>query len=243
MNATRFFFWPNLGTGEIVASSRFDDDAETTILILAGGSSRRMGTDKLLLPVPPRGIALVRHVAERLMPLAVRVTVVANDPGVCAAVRDPGRGEDHRRQEGIPACIVIGCLPDDTPGIGPLGGLATGLRRIDGWALTAAGDMPFISAACCGFLIENSDFDCDAVVPVLNGQTQPLHAVYSRRCLPAVEEALTAGKRRMDSFWNDVRVRLIQADQMRVFDPDLLTFANINTQSEWREALALLSQG
>lgn len=226
-----------------MAASRSGDGAETTLLILAGGSSRRMGTDKLLLPVPPRGIALVRHVAERLIPLAERVTVVANDPGVCAAVQDPEGEEDRRKQEGMPACTVVSCLPDDTPGSGPLGGLATGLRRIDGWALTVAGDMPFISAACCRFQIENSVFDCDAVVPILNGQTQPLHAVYSRRCLPAVEEALAAGKRRMDSFWNDVRVRLIQAEQMRAFDPDLLTFANINTPSEWREALALLSQG
>lgn len=226
-----------------MVSSTTGEGVEASLLILAGGSSRRMGTDKLLLPVPPKGIPLVRHVAERLLPLAAKVTVVANDPGVCAVFQDLGREEVQREREWMPACTLVNCLPDDTPGNGPLGGLATGLRRIEGWALTVAGDMPLISAACCRYLIDCSDSSCDAVVPVLDGQVQPLHAVYSRRCLPSVERALAAGMRRMDSFWNEVRVRQVQAEELRPFDWDLLTFANVNRPSEWKEALALLSQG
>lgn len=226
-----------------MVSSTTGEVVEAALLILAGGSSRRMGTDKLLLPVPPKGIPLVRHVAERLLPLTAKVTVVANDAGVCAVLQDLGREEVQREREGMPAGTLVNCLPDDTPGNGPLGGLATGLRRTEGWALTVAGDMPLISAACCRYLIDSSDSSCDAVVPVLDGQAQPLHAVYSRRCLPSVERALAAGMRRMDSFWNEVRVRQVQAEELRPFDPDLLTFANVNRPSEWKEALALLSQG
>ena len=226
-----------------MSDSTSAERAEVTLLILAGGRSRRMGTDKLLLPVPPRGIPLVRHVAERLFPLAAGVTVVANDPSVQAAFQDFGQEEVHQGQEAVSACTVVNCVPDDTPGNGPLGGLATGLRRIDGWALTVAGDMPFIAAACCDYLIDCADNGCDVVVPVLDGQAQPLHAVYSRRCLASVENALAAGMRRMDSFWNEVRVRSVPADRLRAFDRDLLTFANTNTQSEWKKALALLSQG
>ena len=213
------------------------------MLIMAGGSSRRMGADKLLLPVPPNGVPLVRHVAERLLPLTSRVTVIANDPGVCTAIQGLALEEAKHGGDGTGAATVVTCLQDDTPGDGPLGGLATGLRRTDGWALTVAGDMPFISAACCRHLIDRSSYSCDAVVPVLDGQSQPLHAVYSRRCLPSIEKALEAGMRRMDSFWDEVRVRLIAADQLRAFDPDLHTFTNVNTPSEWKEALALLSQG
>ncbi|MCY3899422.1 MAG: molybdenum cofactor guanylyltransferase [Caldilineaceae bacterium] len=212
------------------------------MLILAGGSSRRMGRDKLLLPVPPNGIPLVRHVAERLVPLAAKMTVVANDSSICAAVHDLGGGASQWGVDGMGAQAVVSCLADDVPGDGPLGGLATGLREVEDWALTVAGDMPFISAACCRFLIESSDFDCDAVVPVLDGQAQPLHAVYSRRCLPSVERALAAGRRRMDSFWKEVRVRTVEAEQLRAIDPDLLTFTNVNTPLEWEKALVLLSQ-
>lgn len=225
-----------------MAASTSSDGARVTLLILAGGSSRRMGTDKLLLPVPPNGIPLVRHVAERLLPLAAKVTVVANDPGICAAVRGPG-GEDYNRDRGAMFPLkVVSCLADEVPGVGPLGGLATGLREVEVWALTVAGDMPFISAACCRYLVERTDVDCDAVVPVLDGQVQPLHAVYSRRCLPSVEKALAASKRRMDSFWEEVRVRTVEAEELRAIDPGLLTFTNVNTPSEWEKALVLLSQ-
>ncbi|MDE0200587.1 MAG: molybdenum cofactor guanylyltransferase [Caldilineaceae bacterium] len=229
------------GRGVVASSSVYREN--TTLLIIAGGSSRRMGTDKLLLPVPPKEIPLVRHVAERLLPLVGNVIVIANDPGVSDAVKGLAQAAVQHGQDGMHSRTVVRCLQDDTPGDGPLGGLATGLRRIDGWALTVAGDMPFISAACCRFLIDNTGVGCDAVVPVLDGQSQPLHAVYSRRCLPSVEKAMAAGERRMDSFWHEVRVRLIAADQLRAFDPDLHTFTNVNTPSEWKEARALLSQG
>ena len=124
---------------------------------MAGGSSRRMGADKLLLPVPPKGVPLVRHVAERLLPLTARVTVIANDPGICAVIQGLALDEAQHGWDGMCAATVVSCVQDDTPGEGPLGGLATGLRRTEGWALTVAGDMPFISAACCRHLIDSSD--------------------------------------------------------------------------------------
>ncbi len=226
-----------------MAASTAGDGAKVTLLILAGGSSRRMGTDKLLLPVPPVGVPLVRHVAERLLPLAAKVVVVANDPGIFAAVRGLGREQSHRDGEGMCIQTAVNCLADDEPGKGPLGGLATGLRDAEDWALTVAGDMPLISAACCRHLIDLSGFECDAVVPVFDGQAQPLHAVYSRRCLPSVERALAGGMRRMDSFWKEVRVRTVEAEALRAIDPGLHTFTNINTPTEWEKARALLSQG
>ena len=213
---------------------------KVTLLIIAGGSSRRMGADKLLLPVPPHGIPLVRHAAERLLSLTPKAIIVANNINVCEALQDSGPND--KRCGDVPAGVPteLHCLPDDAPGDGPLGGLATGLRRTDGWALTVAGDMPFILAAACQYLIDLSDSGCDAVVPVLDGQAQPLHALYHRRCLPAVECALGCGLRRMDSFWPNVRVRWIAAGALRPFDPELHTFTNVNTPAEWKKALSLL---
>ena len=216
---------------------------KATLLIIAGGESRRMGKDKLLLPAPPREIPLVRHVVERLLPLAESVLVIANDARVCAALRQPGESGSDRPTQRAVARVQVDCLPDDEPGRGPLGGLATGLRRVEGWALAVAGDMPFVSPAVCKHLIGLADIDCDVIVPTADRQAQPLHALYHRRCLPAVERSLEAGLRRMDSFWRDARVRQIAADTLRPLDPELRTFVNVNTPAEWEEAVALLSQG
>ena len=214
-----------------------------TLLVIAGGSSRRMGADKLLLPVPPLGIPLVRHATERLMDLAARTIVVANSVKVCEALRYSSQKCRQWGEDPAGVNTELLCLPDDSPGDGPLGGLATGLRRTEGWGLTVAGDMPFLSAAACQYLIDMSDSGCDAIVPILNGQAQPLHAIYHSRCLAAVENCLAGGLRRMDSFWPYVRVRWIAGGALRAFDPELRTFTNVNTPAELKRARTLLSQG
>ena len=202
-----------------------------------------MGRCKALLPVPPEDIPLVRHITERLLPLAASIIVVANDARVCAAVRSIGHLGANGRAGRPSARVPLYCIPDDKPGLGPLGGLVTGLHRTEGWALTVAGDMPFVSATACRHLIELADEMYDAIVPVVDGRAQPLHGLYHRRCLRAVEKALAEGLRRMDGFWPSVRVREIPADALRPLDPGLRTFVNVNTPEEWKQALALLSQG
>ncbi len=213
------------------------------LLIVAGGSSRRMGADKLMLPVPGQGLPLVRHVAGRLLPLASKVVIVANSPQVRDAFQSLTRKTGVAEDGDSPGGLEVLCLPDDEPGNGPLGGLATGLRRIDCWALTVAGDMPFIRSEVARFLIGRTDSCCDAVVPVVGGLPQPLLALYHRRCLVAVERALASGQRRMDSFWSGVHVRLVSAEPLRAFDPDLISFTNVNTPADWEKASALLSPG
>ena len=243
MKATRSFCWGIESRGMDVKGPEVRFNENLTLLIIAGGSSRRMGSDKLLLPVPPRGIPLIWHATERLLTMAARTVVVANSIGVCEALRDTGQSGRQHGEDPAVDYTDMHCIPDDSPGDGPLGGLATGLRRIEGWALTVAGDMPFLSAAACQYLTDLADGGCDAIVPVLEGRSQPLHALYHSRCLPAVENVLVGGLRRMDSFWPYVRVRWIAASALRSFDPELRTFTNVNTPAEWEKALSLLSQG
>lgn len=198
---------------------------DVTLLINAGGESTRMGQSKALLPVPPSGTPLIRYVAARLRPLVQTCVVIANDPALCDAV----------------APVGALCLPDAYANAGPLGGLATGLGQIEGWAMCVACDMPQVDPDLFRFLIElTRETDgagsprWDAIVPQVGGRYQPLHALYHRRCLPAVMARLTAGQRRMDCFLPDVRLRIVVESELIPFDATLTSFSNINTPEEWR---------
>ncbi len=188
-----------------------------TLLINAGGVSRRMGRPKALLPAPGSGEPLIRHIAALLRPLADDLLVIANDPAIVAALND----------------LQARSLADAFPGTGPLGGLATGLAALDGWCICVACDLPFAQPDVFRYLIAQSNESWDAVVPLVAGRPQPLHALYHRRSLPALEALLQAGGRRMDGFLPQVRTRFVQEEEVRPLDPDLRSFVNVNTPEEW----------
>jgi len=210
----------------------FTDLPHLDLIINAGGESRRMGRSKARLPVPPAGTPLIAHVAQRLawLPLE-RVIVVANDP-------------ELPTQACLPAATIF--LADAFPGTGTLGGIATGLQPIDGWAIVVACDLPLVSAKLFAHLARLAAEQVgggdrwDAVMPVVGDYAEPLHALYHRRCLPAIETRLAQGQRRVISFLGDVRTRYVSEEELRAVDPQLNSFVNANTPAEWDAALQLL---
>lgn len=205
---------------------------DLTLIINAGGQSRRMGASKALLGVPPHNTPLIAHVAARLAPLApARLVVVTNDAAL------PGLAQ-------LPPQTTF--VADAYPDTGTLGGIATGLQQTPGWAAVVACDLPLVSAALFGVLAElageqaGGEDRWDAIVPVVGGYEEPLHALYHRRCLRAIETRLAAGQRRVISFMPDVRTRYVPEAELRAADPNLHSFFNTNTPEEWAEALRLL---
>jgi molybdopterin-guanine dinucleotide biosynthesis protein A len=203
------------------------------LIINAGGESRRMGRPKALLPVPPDGLPLIAHVAKRLSTLPLNLLiVVANDPALKEAARLP----PHTH-----------FVPDAYPGTGTLGGIATGLQHVEAWAIVVACDLPFVNPDVFALLArfaaeQDAQGDrWDAVVPVLNGYEEPLHALYHRRCLNAMEARLAQGHRRVISFMGDVRTCYVDEEVLRDVDPQLRSFVNVNTPEEWQSALQWLA--
>lgn len=179
--------------------------------IMAGGKSRRMGRDKAWLDVGD-GRPIVRRVIDVLSAVADEVFLVANDERYTT--------------------LGLRVVPDRFAAGGVLGGIATGVgAATHDRVLVAACDMPFLRPEVFRLLVERSD-GYDAVVPRIGDEYEALHALYTKTCLPPMERALGAGKMRVLSFFADVRLRVLEADELRTVDPDLRSFTNVNTPEE-----------
>ena len=195
--------------------------AAVTGAVLAGGRSQRMGSDKGLLPFGGR--RLIQVVLDTLRPLFSEVVIVANDPVTYGGF-------------GVPV------VPDRIPGKGPLGGIHAALSATPSpHAFCVACDMPFVSPTVVNHLCALAP-GYDAVVPHLDAGCEPLHAVYGRSCLRHVERMIREDRLRVDELLAVVRVRRVDAEELRRLDPSLRSFLNVNTPEELEAARRLLDQ-
>jgi len=204
-----------------------------SLLILAGGKSTRMGQDKAWLTL--NGRPLVMRVIDRVLPLVDEVLVSTNQPAAFAAWLS-----------GLP--VSAHTIADHYPGAGPLAGLHAGLlaARCD-LVLTLATDMPFVAPTLIRFLADlATGADIDAVVPQIPGPEigqiglEPLHAIYRKSCLPAIERCLETDQRRVMHLLDQVRLRVVTPDEIRPYDPYFRSFANVNTPEDWSDAQRML---
>ncbi len=200
-----------------------------TIVINAGGKSTRMGSDKALLEVGGR--PMIEHIIEQTKGLGEQI-IITNTPERYAHLGLPTFGD---------------VLPDK----GALGGLYTAIQvAATPYVLVLACDMPFINRPLFEHMISLAP-QFDAVVPRISPplpagvsppgeggpggvrpEAEPFRAIYSKACLEPILRAFEAGKMRVISFFPDMNLRWLDEDEIRRFDPELLTFLNCNTPEE-----------
>jgi molybdopterin-guanine dinucleotide biosynthesis protein A len=207
-----------------------------SVLLLAGGRSRRMGQDKVWLALD--GVSLVERVVRRVLPVAGEILFSASAPEPFAAL------VSALREQGVPARVVT----DRFPGAGPLAGIHAGLTAARHDLLLAlAADIPFVNLALIEQMIGLAS-GFDAVVPHVPHPTtgeltwEPLHALYRRSCLPAIETRLAAGERQVLCFYPDIRTRSVTVEEIACCDPDGLSFLNVNTPEDWQRAQRLIAE-
>jgi len=81
------------------------------------------------------------------------------------------------------------------------------------------------------------------VIPKIDGMAEPLHAVYSKKCLAPIEQLLHGGKLAISQLFSLVRTRYVDEAEITKFDSKHLSFFNINTQDDLRKAKMLMRQG
>jgi FdhD protein len=198
--------------GRLAAPRLLPKIAGVTGVILAGGESRRMGSDKSLLPLA--GGRFIEHVHRLMAELFEEVVLVTNSPSL---------------YEDLPCRKV----PDIYYRQGSLAGIHSGLchTRTDR-AFVVACDMPFLSGAAIRQLCEQGDRG-EVVIPRSGHGLEPLHALYAKACIPAIERVLDAGKRRIVEFFPEVRVTEVDGTELLRADPEGMSFRNINTPQEY----------
>lgn len=186
--------------------------AGVTGVILAGGQSSRMGSNKALLPY--QGGRFIEAIHRQLRAQFAEVILVTNNP----------------EQYPFLPCRKV---PDLYPGMGALAGIHAGLSHsMTERIFVVACDMPYLNSRLIRH-IACRPAERAVVVPCSDRGTEPLHARYDRSCLAAVERCLREGKKRIISFYPEVSVEYVGADEVAVFDPDFATFSNINTPQEY----------
>lgn len=121
-------------------------------------------------------------------------------------------------------------------GKGSLGGLYTGLSRCSkDWAFLAGCDMPFLNEQVIRHMVAVIG-DAHVVIPRISGMLEPLHAIYSKACLPYIEELLAKGDLKILNFLHRVSVREISEEELAVFDPTFRFIMNLNSPEDLENA-------
>lgn len=193
-------------------------DDPVPVLVLAGGASRRMGTDKRLAPIA--GSPMLLATLDRLAPAPCLVVIDPRDP---PRLTLPG----HAR-----------LVPDTRPGEGPLAALEAGLLATDAHAVTVVGgDMPWVEPAMLALLTNRLSTHPRAGVACLavGGAARPLPLALRREpILPLVTSLLDQGERRLRAILPGAHV--VMPSHWRAADPDGRALRDIDTPRDLVEA-------
>lgn len=205
------------GAGGILSSKKMKTFGGA---VLAGGRSSRMGRDKALLLW--EGEPLIQRVVEVVTSVCDKVSIIA-----CRPKRFSFLGLD--------------VYPDEVCNMGPLGGIYTALRVTDAERVfCVACDMPFLDAETIRGMLDMFS-ECDVVIPWVEDRFHPLHAVYSRSCIGAIEKAFTASSAtfRVTDFFDRVKVKAVSFNDFPSLSPTGKALVNINTPNDLKEYSSL----
>lgn len=183
--------------------------------VLAGGKSRRMGTDKAFIEL--KGRTLLEHTLASMRSVTPDIRIVG------------------AREKFAPFALVV---EDIFQECGPLGGIHAALRGSPAELnIMLAVDMPFVSEIFLHYLISEARTATEAtvIVPRSEGRRQPLCAVYRPQFADTAEQALLAGRNRIDSLFDAVETRVIDEEELARAGFSTTIFRNLNTPEQLQE--------
>ncbi len=195
-----------------------------TSIILAGGKSLRLGQNKALQVI--QGKSLIQWVADRLTTLSREIIIVT------------------AHGEAIPcsSTVRIKTVADIHPGKGSLVGIYSGLvASSSARAIVVGCDMPFLSIGLLDYMTQVSS-TFDVVIPRIRDKLEPLCALYSKICLAPIKELLEQNELKISRLLSTVKVKYVGKEEVDTFDPEHLSFFNVNSRDDLEKARALVAQ-
>jgi len=195
-----------------------------TSIILAGGKSSRLGRSKALQVI--EGKSLIQWVVDRLAILSTEIIIATA----------------HGEAISCSSTVRIKTVADSYPGKGPLVGIYSGLiASSSSRAIVVGCDTPFLSVGLLEYMTQIcSTFD--VVVPRIKNKLEPLCAVYSKNCSGPIQELLEQDELRIRKLFSMVKVKYVEEDEVNSFDPEHLSFFNINSQDDLEKARKLAAK-
>ncbi len=181
-------------------------------VILVGGKSSRMGTNKAFLEI--KGKTFIELQIELLREMFDEISISANTPSEYEYLNLP-------------------IYTDIYPGKGPLGGIYTSLINSSSvHTFMLACDMPFVEPALIKHLKDLTK-EYDVVIPKSEKGLEPLHAFYSRKCIEPIKRSLDENNLRIISFLPHVRVKVVELDSLSSSDSFKNSIKNLNTRDDY----------
>lgn len=185
---------------------------EITAIILAGGKSSRMKRDKAFLRLGVKTI--IEELTSRIKSRFSNLLIIANDS-----------------EKYLPLGIKV--VADIIPHQGPLGGIYTGLIESKTFHnFVFACDAPFVNLEVVDFMITKIN-DSDVIVPQWRSRLEPLHAIYSKNCIAAMEAQLEKGDRKIINFLSHATTCIVEQKAIEKFNINGELFSNINTPEDY----------
>ncbi len=200
---------------------------DISCIVLAGGKGLRLRRDKALEIIDGRNL---------LQWVVSRISFFNSDIIIVTATEK----QSFLQPVDYPKLRIV---TDTYPGKGPLGGIFTGLVASDSsYNLVVACDMPFLNQALLHYMVQVSA-GFDLVSPRLGDMVEPLHAVYSKDCLIPIKCLLEQGNLNISGLFTLVKVRYVETAEIDRFDPEHLSFFNINNEADLARARGLIKNG
>jgi molybdopterin-guanine dinucleotide biosynthesis protein A len=195
---------------------------DISCIVLAGGKGLRLGRDKTLETINDK--YMLQQTISRLSFFNGNIIIVT---------------AEKRPFPHFNGYLKLTVVTDIYPGKGPLGGIYTGLVTSGSdYNLVVACDMPFLNQSLLLYMIQLSA-NCDLVVPRWDGMVEPLHAVYAKTCQAPIESLLKKDSLNIAKLFTLVKTRYVEAVEIDKFDPEHLSFFNINTETDLKMAREL----